>query len=58
MELAIDYTCPKCSRRMAVDLRTISPGKIRYCSHCETPLVLSEEALHNFSHRLQQLPLG
>lgn len=58
MELSIDYACPECYRLHTVDLLEISPGKVRYCSHCKTPLVLTEETLHNFADDLQRLSIN
>ena len=56
MELSIDYTCPECSRLTTTDLLEIGPGKTLHCNDCDTPLILTEEALRTFSNDLYRLP--
>jgi endogenous inhibitor of DNA gyrase (YacG/DUF329 family) len=52
MELTIDYECPQCKTSSHQRLSDISPGKIRKCARCGTPLVLTIDGLRGFERAL------
>jgi len=55
MELSITYECPQCRQSLFQPLRDLSPGQIRNCSECGTPLGLTPQGLAHLRQDLIHL---
>lgn len=54
MELSVDYECPECQKVSSWRFAEIAPGKIRQCSDCGTPVILTLGGLQELQRRLEE----
>ncbi|MBE0595666.1 MAG: hypothetical protein IH614_00190 [Desulfuromonadales bacterium] len=54
MDLSIDYQCPACGKVLPLKLTEVAPGKLRKCSSCSTPVVLTDGGLQSLQRQLEE----